>query len=244
MPAKPTSHSASMEPTIAPGTEIRIAARNSGSAAGIRTLTSAVSAASDSSAEGVPVNLEVLYGQSTCAVGHREHRETETAKTIHVPLAPREFRVPPIPQTHKPSPPPPPAPPSRLVEKDFRPTIEVPAATLVEPAPEVFSPASEADPLVTRWAAAEQAAADAHAAFLKFSEGMQSTFALEHAFAQSLPADALALAEPQPHVRVAVAPPAPAPTRVVVAPPEVVPTSLTREQCMEFAVGEIGRAHV
>ena len=43
MPSKPTSHSASMLPTIAPGTEIRAEAKNCGSADGMRTLVSAVS---------------------------------------------------------------------------------------------------------------------------------------------------------------------------------------------------------
>ena len=245
-------------------------------------------------AEGVPVNLEALYGAPTCVVGHREAGGERAARRVIVPLALREFEVPAWPgaaggkdeasgdgrkelaagrrqnsQAGTPAVPaagamtaggrpasPRPSPPSEGGEGDGALLVSEPFASATVAGATGGGTEAEADPLFALWAAAERAGGEAHEAFLRFSEGMQATVAQQVGAEQALLAGLAArgeLAGVSPLVwplerergadelpQVVVSAPGPQPQSAAVAAPRPA-VALTREQCMEFAVGSIGR---
>ena len=234
-------------------------------------------------AEGVPVNLEALYGTPTGVVGHREAGGDSAAKRVVVPLALREFKVPVWPraaardeaggeggkelaarrrQNSQAGTPAVPGADAGAVatvtaggeEREKKGVGRAPNSQAGTPA--VPAAREEADPLFALWAAAERAGGEAHEAFLRFSEGMQETVAQQVAAEQALLAGLAARGEavdlspvvrlPGPERRAdevpqaVVSAPAPQPKSAVVAVSRG-PVALTREQCLEFAVGSIGR---
>ena len=119
-------------------------------------------------AEGVPVNLEALYGQPTCAVGHRETAPGAGGRYITMPLGGEPFVVP--------------RPPA-IQSTDRRRTAEaveavplhrVHAITPDRPL-ETVAIAHTADPLVAQMAAAESARGSAHETYLRYSRNLFHT---------------------------------------------------------------------
>ena len=201
-------------------------------------------------AEGVPVNLEALYGAPTCVVGHREAGGERAAKRVVVPLALREFKVPAWPRAARVE-----AAVKDEAGGDGREELAARRRQNSQAGtPAVPGAAAEADPLFAMWAAAERAGGEAHEAFLRFSEGMQTTVAQQVGAEQALLVGLAARGEsagvsplvwPLEPERQADELPravgsAPLPQSVAVAAPRTA-VALTREQCLEFAVGSIGR---
>lgn len=202
-------------------------------------------------AEGVSVDLEFLYGGERFAVGYREAGEGHKASDVIVPLGGKPF-VPPLPNpssggsSEALQPIPTGQSNSRMIAKAPSPPVGAPQP----PSPPVTSPAPAAtavrsDALVERLTSAESARIEAHEAYLRFSENLFQTMSLN----VGRQAQLLSALENSG----AAIPDAPAPTIVTArvaatdSPPafeeypDEIPRQLNFAQCMEFAIGKIGK---
>ncbi len=185
-------------------------------------------------AEGVGGNLDFLYGGASCVVGHRALDGSNGTRNVVVPLGGKAFD-PPKPGMFVESRPP---------AKDVEPRPSDPAATVAAASTSVAAPvlsvAAANAVLIDQWTAAESARVEAHEAYLRFSENLFQTMAAgierENRLLSAMEGSGLE------------APP-PAPAMSSAAPvggtyeeyPDDVPRALNFEQCMEFAIGKIGR---
>jgi PfaB family protein len=184
------------------------------------------------SAERAPVDLDALYGHPSLAVGHREGTG---AKSLRFPVGERPKAKP----APKPASRPVPAPAPKPVLQPAPAPMPIPAARPVArpssapaPTPKPLAPVAAtqsslavAEPLAAV-AAARSAAAEAHAQFLKLTQA--------NAQAQ------LAALEFQTRLLgLGASGTLPAVTPAAVSPPEP-KVFMTREQCLQFAVGKIG----
>ncbi len=179
-------------------------------------------------AQGVPVNLAALYGQPTCAVGHRESTTGLGGKFITMPLGGKPFIVPRPQESQPPN-------HTRIAEPvevvAFHRTRALLSARQLEP----VARKQTADPLLSQMAAAESARVSAHETYLRFSQNLFQTMSQNLAFQISL-WETMKTAggtfdgaiESFPAAGFEASPPTP-------------PVALNREQCLEFAVGSIGK---
>ncbi len=178
--------------------------------------------------EGVPVNLETLYGQPTCVVGHRETAPGAGGKFFAMPLGGKPFVVP-RPQDFQ--------SPNR--ERNAETVAEIPRqrARALTPARQLepVAIAHTADPLVSQMATAESARASAHETYLRFSQNLFQTMSQNLAFQISLLETMKAGGgtfdgSMEDHSLADIEPGTPMQT-----------VALNREQCLEFAIGSIGK---
>lgn len=176
-------------------------------------------------AERLPVDLDPLYGRPTLCVGHRDRKPAEPR--VHGTLGGLPFSKLEWTPSHGPggseipkpraAPAPSAPPPSRapVIRADNR---SRPAPASLRPDAVTQAPAGA---LASAFASATTATAKAHEVFLR----MSASFAANQARNLSLLSSGAAVM------------PAPAPAK---SRPTEVPRALTREQCLEFAVGRIG----
>ena len=169
-------------------------------------------------AEGVPVDLAALYGHESRAVGLQPHEES-TTPTVSVPLGGKHYVVPAPPHAPTVASPPRDAP--------FSPVIETSRSEYS------WSPMGAglvvASPLLQQIECTEAAKATAHDAFLKLSASL--TDAMTAAISQEMSL-LHATGAGNGHSALTAAP---ASTLVEDR------VALDRQQCMEFAIGSIGK---
>jgi acyl transferase domain-containing protein/3-hydroxymyristoyl/3-hydroxydecanoyl-(acyl carrier protein) dehydratase len=159
-------------------------------------------------AERVPVDLPALYGSDPPAAAAPV---SPLARTVEVPIGGAPFMVPPPPW-------------EREGVRTEPPRAEAPPWAPATAAPGGGVALSALAPQITRTAAVRQAAAQAHAAYLRFSRALTSGVADTLAFQTRL-LEALVARGAPPGI-------APRPAEVPV---------LDHGQCLEFAVGSVGR---
>ena len=189
---------------------------------GLRNLLEAVGACAE---VGVPVDLDVLYGDRG---GIPAADEAPALRTVRVGLGRSPRPVPAVPST------PTPARPAVLPTSGPTPAHRPPAVP-APPVPRVDLPARGSD-LVGFTASpleAITATSTAHATFLQVSRGASAAHASALALQQLLLDAAMTGGLPAPTTT-----PASVPTPPLVGP-DGVPRSLDRARCMEFAVGSI-----
>ena len=206
-------------------------------------------------AEGVSVDLNFLYGDETRVVGHRQTDGTDNTPTVVVPLAGEAFK-PPKPEDFMSA--------KREPESGVRavetpePVAAVATAVVAEPAMAASAGGGASAELIDQWTAAESARVEAHEAYLRFSQNLFQTMAAGVERENQL----LAAMEPPTPAEPGIVAPSGA---GVTAPtsfeqpalrgktdfevpsesheeyPDEVPRSLNFAQCMEFAIGKIGK---
>ncbi|MFP6614991.1 MAG: type I polyketide synthase, partial [Candidatus Hydrogenedentota bacterium] len=212
--------------------------------------------------ERVPVDLSVLYGQETTIFAAVEN--DDIASVLSVPTGGESIEVMmpqrnPEPITVTPEP----------VTGDSEPVVATlpemslpdpltifqqaeipkPVAAVPEPSfaiPETL-PVAATDPATQQWLATEAIKVQAHESYLRFAEqtskALEDAIALQMSLAQSImSSETTALTQPVP---TSVSPPANAVDRHRADPApihecQLAPVAMTREQCMEYAVGSIG----
>jgi PfaB family protein len=206
-------------------------------------------------AHRVPLDLRSLYGNETRAVGLASERpddQMSARRLVRVPVGGEPFAVPPLPspsnarstsstngyEAHPTVSDLPRVTSARHVESAAT-TRAASTAMALEPAPSMWPPET-ADPLTNQVLATETARARAHESFLRVSGGLAEAMADQLALQMAL-VEALSTAPVDPSTAFA-APDHPG----QVEPPrqreddETRPV-LTREECLEFAVGSIGK---
>jgi len=219
-------------------------------------------------AERVPVDLRTLYGRETRAVALNLAAQAEAARTVTVPVGGRPFR-PPVPPRRIPPRTGQEVRPTVSNRAAQAPATSVPAATnevghgaesgtvrndVGGPVaiPPAFTPAPAelvvSSPLSRAVFAAETSRTRAHEAYLRTSADLTQTLANHLSFQMAL-VEAL-MAAPASSATAVAMPPAPtpveaafdpAPASEAVAVETVAPPALDREQCLEFAIGSIGK---
>jgi len=208
-------------------------------------------------AERVPVDLSTLYGGDARAVPHATGPEEAAARSLLVPVGGRPFAVP-APPPRAPRTPPAPGPEVRPTVNDRHPDSprngtphDAPAVAVAERGgngapltarPPVAPPVAfePADDLTRQVVAAGLGRGEAHAAFLQVADGYARSMANHLAFQTAL-IEAL-MAPPDPDPAAAVVSAHRALYRTAALPEPAAPRpALDRAQCLEFAVGAIGK---
>lgn len=164
-------------------------------------------------AERVPVDLNVLYGRESLAVGYGQKEE----KALTVPLGGKPFRVS-VPEARKPI--------SRKPEAAKTP-LSFP-----------LSAASSVNPLLRQMEAAESAKGQAHEAYLRLSQNTTRTLSENLAFQMSLieamrnKIDASSVAESKDEEASSLFTSHFSPSA---------PVAFDRDMCMEFAIGSVAK---
>ena len=201
-------------------------------------------------AERAPVDLAALYGQDSRAAGHQDEPAAKNkvfaAMSAPAPIA-LDWR-PGAPLTAVAPPPVLTAAPAAMPAKPAAPAIPAFTAPPLPPLPAMPSGASSGPAYLSNFAAANEAKAKAHEIFLRLSGNFNAIQSRNIAF-QSQLVKALGGQIPVFTPQASPVPPAtnftPSPT---VLPPLKISGSapapkvfMTREQCMEFAVGSIAK---
>lgn len=207
--------------------------------------------------ERVPVDLSALYGQETTIID--ESRRTSERPTLRVktggdpiqvimpkriapeprPAVEEASHAPVIDETPISEPVPAPMPQPKPAHT---PTFEFPRMPVLEPVGVMGS-----DPAMRQWMETEQVKVQAHESYLRFAA--ENTRALEEAITYQmnlvqtmLGAEEITIPEAAQSPVVPQTPPPPAPPKAEAVRPAYTgpPVAMTREQCMEYAVGSIG----
>jgi len=179
-------------------------------------------------AERVPVDLSRLHSALPPVL-----ETVDPAKSIVVPIGAPALVVPKPPRRRPVAAPAPVAPPA---------AVPIPAAPVAAAAPPLAAE-GPADPLLVAARQAATARADAHERWLEFQARATETLTQQLNFQLALVerlaggGASLALSLPQPQPTGAEPAPSPARPRVI---PDTPPRALDREQCMEFAIGQVG----
>jgi acyl transferase domain-containing protein/3-hydroxymyristoyl/3-hydroxydecanoyl-(acyl carrier protein) dehydratase len=173
-------------------------------------------------ADRVAVDLSALYGRATRACALTPTPEIPTARTVNVPVGGHPFQVP-----EPPRPAPTPTPTPFRDDHEARPTVtEHPVPHRTSPALAVAPGLDADDPLARQVLVTESSRGEAHEAYLRVSGGLAQTMANHLAFQMAL-------------VEALMSSPASAPASE--AAPTASRPALDRSQCLEFAVGSIGK---
>ena len=203
-------------------------------------------------AEGVMVDLEFLYGGESKAVGHRGPDGGGDSPTVVIPLAGKAFD-PPRPKGFMAERPEGGASASpKPMPKPVAAVAATPASAPVVAAAAGAGVAGANAALIDQWTAAETARIEAHEAYLRFSENLFQTMAagverenrlllaMEGAGVQAPDAESM----PSLNWEAPTSPGRPgfeASTETYEEYPDEVPRALNFAQCMEFAIGKIGK---
>ncbi len=202
-------------------------------------------------AEGVEVDLGFLYGGESLAVGHRVSDGSDDVPSVVVPLGGKAFN-PPGPEKF--------AGGANPGQRGTR-TVQEPALAVAATVAPVSTPApapvvaaaqggtvtGDNAALIEEWTAAEAARVEAHEAYLRFSQNLFQTMAAGVERENRLLAAMEGAGVAEPATRSFQEPPSPAepgfvaPREAYEEYPDEVPRSLNFAQCMEFAIGKIGK---